>query len=121
MTTDDQPSETIYQPDVVIYHDKCMDGFTAAWAIWKRWRDAPEYVARNYGMGVDCPYSLASRAALDRMIRGRAVTCQPHGQDRYGRMLARCAVRGRDIGCAMVAAGQAVERYGRLNCAERGQ
>ena len=64
---------------------------------------------------------FASRAALDRMIRGRAVTCQPHGQDRYGRMLARCAVRGRDIGCAMVAAGQAVERYGRLNCAERGQ
>lgn len=39
-----------YQPDVVIYHDKCMDGFTAAWAIWKRWGDAPEYIARNYGM-----------------------------------------------------------------------
>lgn len=39
-----------YQPDVVIYHDKCMDGFTAAWAIWKRWGDCPEYVARNYGM-----------------------------------------------------------------------
>jgi oligoribonuclease NrnB/cAMP/cGMP phosphodiesterase (DHH superfamily) len=27
-----------------------MDGFTAAWAIWKRWGDAPEYVACNYGM-----------------------------------------------------------------------
>lgn len=39
-----------YQPDIVIYHDKCMDGFTAAWAIWKRWGDAPKYVACNYGM-----------------------------------------------------------------------
>lgn len=42
-----------YQPDIVIYHDKCMDGFTAAWAVWKRWGDAPEYVARNYGMKPD--------------------------------------------------------------------
>lgn len=49
MTTDNQQNETTYQPDVVIYHDKCMDGFTAAWAIWKRWGDQPEYVARNYG------------------------------------------------------------------------
>lgn len=45
-----------YQPDIVIYHDKCMDGFTAAWAVWKRFGDAPEYVARNYGMApdIDC-------------------------------------------------------------------
>ena len=62
MTTDDQPSETIYQPDVVIYHDKCMDGFTAAWAIWKRWGDAPEYVARNYGM--DPPELLTGKHVL---------------------------------------------------------
>lgn len=39
-----------YTPDIVIYHDKCMDGFTAAWAIWKRWGNEPEYAARNYGM-----------------------------------------------------------------------
>lgn len=39
-----------YKPDIVIYHDKCMDGFTAAWAIWSRWGNEPEYVARNYGM-----------------------------------------------------------------------
>lgn len=37
-----------YTPDIVIYHDKCMDGFTAAWAIWKRWPHA-EFIARNYG------------------------------------------------------------------------
>ncbi|OYX62723.1 MAG: hypothetical protein B7Y88_13805 [Sphingomonadales bacterium 32-64-17] len=50
MTTDNQQSKVGYNPDIVIYHDKCMDGFTAAWAIWQRWGDAPEYVARNYGM-----------------------------------------------------------------------
>lgn len=39
-----------YKPDVVIYHDKCMDGFTAAWAVWKRYGDRPDYLPRNYGM-----------------------------------------------------------------------
>lgn len=45
-----------YAPDIVIYHDKCMDGFTAAWAVHKRWGDAPKYIARNYGMqpDIDC-------------------------------------------------------------------
>lgn len=37
-----------WAPDIVIYHDNCMDGFTAAWACWKRWPDA-RYVATNYG------------------------------------------------------------------------
>lgn len=27
------------KPDVCIYHGNCADGFTAAWAIWKRWPD----------------------------------------------------------------------------------
>ena len=40
MTTDNQQTDG-YRPDIVIYHDKCMDGFTAAWAIWKRWGDTP--------------------------------------------------------------------------------
>lgn len=43
----------MWKPDIVIYHDKCMDGFTAAWACWVRWGDEPEYVARNYGMAPD--------------------------------------------------------------------
>lgn len=51
-----------YQPDIVIYHDKCMDGFTAAWAIWQRWGDAPEYVACNYGM--QPPELLAGKHVL---------------------------------------------------------
>ncbi|GGD74013.1 DHH family phosphoesterase [Croceicoccus mobilis] len=43
----------MWAPDIVVYHDKCMDGFTAAWACWVRWGDSCEYVARNYGMEPD--------------------------------------------------------------------
>lgn len=38
-----------WAPDLIIYHDKCADGIVAAWACWKRWGDAPEYRAANYG------------------------------------------------------------------------
>lgn len=38
-----------YQPDMVIYHGKCVDGFTAAWAAWRKWGNEPEYIAHNYG------------------------------------------------------------------------
>lgn len=37
------------KPDICIFHGPaCLDGFTAAWAIWKRWPDV-EFVAANYG------------------------------------------------------------------------
>lgn len=38
-----------YEPDIVIYHDHCADGFGAAWACWARWGDACQYVPANYG------------------------------------------------------------------------
>jgi len=38
-----------YQPDIIIYHDHCADGFGAAWACWMKWRDQPQYIAANYG------------------------------------------------------------------------
>lgn len=38
-----------YQPDIIIYHDNCADGFGAAWACWMKWRDQPEYVPASYG------------------------------------------------------------------------
>lgn len=38
-----------WQPDIVIYHDNCADGFAAAWACRKRWGDACAYVPANYG------------------------------------------------------------------------
>lgn len=36
-------------PDICIYHGNCADGFTAAWAVWKRFGDDVEYVPGVYG------------------------------------------------------------------------
>jgi len=38
-----------WQPDMMIYHSPCDDGFGAAYAAWKRWGDAVEYVPGTYG------------------------------------------------------------------------
>lgn len=37
------------KPDICIYHAPCQDGFTAAWAIWRRWKDC-EFVEGVYGV-----------------------------------------------------------------------
>ncbi len=62
----------------------------------------------------------AARAALAALLRPGPVTCAPRARDKYGRLLARCTapVKGqpRDLSCAMVAGGYAVERYRRLKC-----
>ena len=34
---------------LVLYHDNCPDGFTAAWAVWRALGDHAEYRAMNYG------------------------------------------------------------------------
>lgn len=36
------------RPDVVIYHDPCLDGFGAAWAIWKKFFGKVEYIPGSY-------------------------------------------------------------------------
>lgn len=36
------------KPDLCIHHAPCQDGFTAAWAIWKRWPDV-EFFPGVYG------------------------------------------------------------------------
>ena len=38
----------IHPPDVVLYHAECMDGFGAAWALWKRFSQA-RYVPVKHG------------------------------------------------------------------------
>lgn len=38
-----------YQPDMMLYHANCADGFGAAWAAWMRWGDAVKYVPVAYG------------------------------------------------------------------------
>ena len=60
------------------------------------------------------PY--ASKTQLERLIGGRALQCTLMDTDRYGRPVMRCSSGGKDLSCAMVRSGQAVERYGRLGC-----
>lgn len=67
--------------------------------------DAPETAQPGGG---------AAARHLDTLTRGRTVTCTAEGHDAYGRVLAVCEAGGRDLGRAMVAAGQAAvfRRYG---------
>lgn len=59
---------------------------------------------------------FASKDALVRLVKGRRVTCRTRGRDVYGRILARCDASGTDLSCAMVARGQAVRRYSKIDC-----
>ncbi len=74
--------------------------------------DAPEMEqscsrsGRSYSCG-----DVARRALID-LVSGRTVQCRAAGRDRYQRVLARCAVNGRDLGARMVEEGWAVS-YGR--------
>lgn len=57
----------------------------------------------------------AAKSYLESLTRGR-VTCRPVSTDHYGRTVARCESDGRDLSCAMVEGGHAIERYGSLSC-----
>lgn len=50
----------------------------------------------------------AAHRNLAQLIDGGEVVCAPQGEDRYGRILAYCAVEGHDLGQAQVRAGLAV-------------
>lgn len=58
----------------------------------------------------------ASKAALNRIIADQTITCQPMPAspkggsvyDRWGRMVVRCRVNGRDVGQAMIEGGWAI-------------
>ncbi len=48
-----------HQQIVVLYHDKCPDGFGAAYAAWKKFGDTAEYIPVSYGEPL--PEGLAGR------------------------------------------------------------
>src|SRR6185295_14391787 len=41
-------SPSVHPPDLVLYHAECLDGFGAAWAVWKRFPSA-RYLAVKHG------------------------------------------------------------------------
>lgn len=84
----------VQAPDVVLYHAECMDGFGAAWAIWKRFPKAryipvkhgfppPEGLENRHVVIVDFSYhrdvierlanETASLSILDHHITAEAV------------------------------------------------
>jgi len=74
--------------------------------------DAPELqqeCRRDAGRKA-APYAcgVEAKAALERIIRGNMVLCEPRGRDAYGRVLAACTARSIDIGREMVRQGWAV-------------
>lgn len=71
---------------LVVYHGHCMDGFTAAWAAWKKFGDSAEYVSATYQASdifdVDdrdvyildyCPRSLAEIQDYQRRARSLVI------------------------------------------------
>ena len=82
--------------------------------------DAPE-MPGHCRRGRTCvdgdPY--ASKANLERLVAGGVVQCRQTDTDRYGRIVAFCAVGGRDLSCAQVQGGHAIIRYGDLACPAR--
>lgn len=59
---------------------------------------------------------IASRDHLASLARGRTVTWRQVDTDRYGRLVVQAFADGRDLSCAMVRDGFAVERYGKFSC-----
>jgi hypothetical protein len=49
--------------DLVLYHASCPDGFTAAWAAWRKFGDAAEYLPVQYGPG-QVPPDVTGRDVL---------------------------------------------------------
>jgi endonuclease YncB( thermonuclease family) len=75
--------------------------------------DAPELAqscADSAGQPRPCGRQV--RAALAEFIGADVVTCRPVGRDRFDRVLAACAVRGRDLSAWLVSGGLAVAYAG---------
>ena len=58
--------------------------------------------------GRQWPCGQEARLAVSDLVGAGAIVCSSEGQDRYRRVLARCAVRSKDLGEAIVRAGWAV-------------
>ena len=62
--------------------------------------------------GIDAPeigqaFGTKSRDKLAEIVKGRTVEVEAHGEDRYGRTLARLEAAGKDVNREMVKAGLA--------------
>ena len=93
---------------------RCSDGTKVRLAAI----DAPE-MPGSCRPGRSCVHgdAYASRAALRRLVAGRAVSCEPVGRS-YERIVAWCSAGDVDLNCQMVRSGHAA-RYARHDRARR--
>ena len=92
------------------------DGLVMAGERIRLWGiDAPELDQTCKRQGATYACGENARDALASLLTGGEVSCEPVDQDRYGRLVARCLVQGRDLGAEMVRRGWAVDfrRYSR--------
>ncbi len=101
-----------------------LDGDTIiidGWHIRLDGIDAPE-TDQFCDDAMSLPYrcGLRATAVLKEEIAGALVTCSRVGVDQYGRVVATCAVNGRDLGDVMVRRGFALDylRYSHGRYAE---
>lgn len=79
--------------------------------------DAPELGQNCIMEGASWPCGREARAALAKLVDGGIVSCESYGQDRYGRILARCKAEENELNRAMVETGWAVA-YGDFEAQE---
>lgn len=78
--------------------------------------DAPELHSCPKGKRCVPGDAVAAREYLQGLTAGE-VECRHINFDTYGRSVADCSsIATKSLSCAMVAAGHAVERYGKLAC-----
>lgn len=65
------------RPDICIHHAPCQDGFTSAWAVWRRWGHDVEYVAGVYG---ETPPDVAGKHVLIADFSYKAPVLRELGQ-----------------------------------------
>lgn len=70
--------------------------------------DAPELQQTCTRDGAEYPCGQRAREALVKLIGSREVSCESNGEDRYGRILARCVIDERDLAALLVEQGWAV-------------
>lgn len=80
--------------------------------------DAPELAQTCLYAGAGYPCGRQAEVALRRLVAGHEIICQSQGNDRYGRVLARCTAATTELNRAMVEAGWAVA-YGDYTMQER--
>lgn len=82
--------------------------------------DAPESAQSCRAGGRLWACGRAATRALAGLVRGKWVACEERERDRYGRVVAMCAVAGRDLNALMVADGWAFayRQYSRAYVAE---